>query len=151
MDKWKMAARETRNLLGFAVGTVSLLVVQRTKEARYAGESPDQYVPGEVLVKFKETTATKARAQSIGRQLSQELEELDRAGLVRIKLKDGQGLAEALSAYQGDPEVEYVQPNYIYKLQALPNDPLFGQMWGLKNAGQAVMRNPGQPDTPVST
>jgi uncharacterized repeat protein (TIGR01451 family) len=48
--------------------------------------------------------------------------------------KNTEALANAL---QHNPKVVYVEPNYIVQATATPNDPLFGQLWALKNTGQS--------------
>src|SRR5262249_25596784 len=40
-------------------------------------------------------------------------------------------------------DVAYVEPNYIVHSFADPSDPLFPQLWGLKNTGQAVNNGAG--------
>ena len=44
--------------------------------------------------------------------------------------------AELLARLRANPDVEFVEPNYIIRLSALPNDPYFGNLWGLLNIGQ---------------
>ncbi len=39
--------------------------------------------------------------------------------------------------------VEYAEPDYIVHHCATPNDPSFGQLWGLNNTGQTVNGDPG--------
>ena len=41
-----------------------------------------------------------------------------------------------MALIERNPNVAYVQPNYIYSTQASPNDPSFSQLWGLHNTGQ---------------
>jgi thermitase len=41
--------------------------------------------------------------------------------------------------------VAYAEPNMLLRAQAIPNDPLFGQLWGLNNTGQTG----GTPDADV--
>ncbi|MCX5697979.1 MAG: S8 family serine peptidase, partial [Candidatus Omnitrophica bacterium] len=37
-----------------------------------------------------------------------------------------------IAAYQGDPNVEYAEPNYIGKAQLIPNDPRYKDQWSHK-------------------
>lgn len=106
------------------------------------------YMPGELLVKFKKTTplnvkkafvnkatmtnkstVTAFRALSSGKEL------------VKIKLKKGTSLQKEMDKLSKDSSIEYVQPNYIYKSFAIPDDPQFSKLWGLKNISQ-IITNP---------
>ena len=50
----------------------------------------------------------------------------------------------ALELYRRNPDVAYVEPNYIRYLNATtPNDPLFSRLWGLNNTGQSVSGTSG--------
>jgi subtilisin family serine protease len=44
-------------------------------------------------------------------------------------------LVKTLSRATG---VKYAEPNWIQRIQLTPNDPNFGQLWGLNNTGQTV-------------
>lgn len=46
--------------------------------------------------------------------------------------------------------VAYAEPNYIYRIDKLPNDPLFSKSWGLKNTGQNDVRGPGTSGVDVN-
>ena len=60
------------------------------------------------------------------------------------------GKAEAATKkLVNDPRVAYVEPNYVVKALALPNDPSFGQLWGLRNTGQVVQGVAGTPDADI--
>ena len=50
---------------------------------------------------------------------------------MRVKLSQGVTVAEAAAALEDDPDVLYAEPNYIRKLDVLPNDPNFSQLWAL--------------------
>jgi subtilisin family serine protease len=42
------------------------------------------------------------------------------------------------------PFVMYAEPDYVFRaIDTTPNDPNFGQLWGLKNTGQTVNGDPG--------
>jgi subtilisin family serine protease len=55
-----------------------------------------------------------------------------------VKVAAGQTVDDAIAAFQKNPSVEFAQPNYIYNVATVPNDPLYGQLWPFKNAGQTV-------------
>ena len=109
----------------------------------FAGTTPralgNQFSQDQILVKFKPKVAAAARtqmAQAYGAQTMQVLG--NQADLVLAKLTAGQTVAQAVSAYQSDPNVEYAQPNYIYHALTVPNDTQYGQLWAAKNTGQTV-------------
>jgi len=97
-----------------------------------------QYVPGEVLVKFKPSAVAQARAASVAGLGHAVLADLDQSGLVQVKLGAGQTMEAALDSYKNDPNVEYAQPNYIYRASVAPNDTQYGQLWAFKNTGQTI-------------
>jgi len=109
------------------------------------------YVPGQVLVKFRDGAGATARARALsavgGRTLRR-----SRAGVTQVALPSGRDVEAAVAALYGDADVEYAQPNYIYQISVVPNDPQYGQLWGLKNDGQPVggvslypLNNPPSP------
>ena len=59
-------------------------------------------------------------------------------GWAQVRVGAGQTMESALAAYRNDPNVEYVQPNYLYRATAAPNDTQYGQLWAFSNAGQTV-------------
>jgi Subtilisin-like serine proteases len=89
------------------------------------------YVEGELLVKFRSgVTVGSIRAKNVemGAQILENFADL---GWQRVKLPEGLNLKKAIAAYEQMPEVEAVQPNFYYHLQAVPNDTQFGSLWGM--------------------
>jgi subtilisin family serine protease len=103
-----------------------------------AGAAAPKYVPGEVLVKFKPEAIAQERTASVAARGHTVLAHLEQPGWTHVRLGAGQAVTEALLAYQNDPDVEYVQPNYIYRATAVPSDPEYGQLWAFKNTGQTI-------------
>lgn len=131
---------------------VSLLfcsVLLITKSPAYAAAyrstaSESEYAPGEIIVKFKPNVGLTARAQTAqtyGAQAMQSFSHTPDWGVA--KLPTGQTVTQALSLYANDPNVEYAQPNYIYHVMKVPNDPAYGQLWAAKNTGQPVQTPQG--------
>jgi subtilisin family serine protease len=58
-------------------------------------------------------------------------------GLALVEIPATQGVNEALEAINQSQQVLYAEPNYVRHLQATPNDPRFGDLWGLYNIGQS--------------
>ena len=69
-------------------------------------------------------------------------------GLELVKLPPGLSVKEAVKLYQQHPDVLYAEPNYIVKALVVPNDPSFGDLWGLHNIGQAGGTNDADTDAP---
>jgi subtilisin family serine protease len=91
------------------------------------------YADGELLVKFKNGTVS-AAAVSVNSQFgARVVEEFPDLGWQRVKLPAGLSVETAAARYANLPDVERVQPNYLYHLQATPNDPQFASegMYGL--------------------
>jgi subtilisin family serine protease len=108
------------------------------------------YVPGEVLVKFKPAISAQARTAAVAARGHSVFASLNQPGWEQVRIGTRQTMEAALAAYQNDPGVEYVQPNYIYDTANAPNDSQYGQLWAFKNAGQTVaggtyMPNIGTP------
>ncbi len=55
-----------------------------------------------------------------------------------VKVESGQTAGEAIEQLEADPAVLVAERDGYDVPQAVPNDPLFGQLWGLRNLGGAV-------------
>ena len=95
-----------------------------------------EFVPGEVLVKFKSTVN---EAQSLSTFANYGLERVDYFAEIGVhRCRTGtQAVDAAVSACAADPNVEFAEPNFIYKASVVPNDPRFGELWGLQNTADA--------------
>jgi uncharacterized repeat protein (TIGR01451 family) len=61
---------------------------------------------------------------------------------IRSRSKNVDALVKALSH---NPNIEYVEPNYVLRLVATPNDTRYAELWGLRNTGQTILGSPGFP------
>jgi subtilisin family serine protease len=112
------------------------------------------YKKGEVIVRFADTgpgapirkvipgpmtnRAVKNAISSMAVPGAAVHKEFDRIvpGLTLVKLPPRATVEEALAGFSRLADVLYVEPNYRYKLAAIPNDPLFYRQWGMHNTGQ---------------
>jgi subtilisin family serine protease len=98
-----------------------------------------------LIVRFRDGTGAPARAATHNAVGSTPVHtfHLIPADVVRIPAGGDRDATAALYAGRGD--VAYVQPNYIYTVGAIPNDPKFKQQWSLHNTGQ----NGGTPGADI--
>ena len=66
-------------------------------------------------------------------------------GLTLIKLPEGIAVLDAVVRFNQSPHILYAQPNYKVRALVIPNDPRFGEQWGLNNTGQTG----GLPDADI--
>jgi len=122
-------------LVGAALALYAQLAAAPIAPPTLAGAAASQYVPGEVLVKFKPTASTQVRMAAMVARGHTVVASLNQPGWAQVKVGAGQTMETALTAYRNDPNVEYAQPNYIYHATAVPNDTLYVQLWAFTNIG----------------
>lgn len=91
----------------------------------------------EVLVKLRSPLAGAQAAQLATGFDAESVEPVGRAGVFRMRSRSLRASA-LVAALSRRPDVLYAEPNFVVHTFAEPNDPLFPQLWGLKNVGQAV-------------
>ena len=108
-----------------------------------ASASAADYVPGQLIVKYNSGVAPSKRAsleKSVG---SGKLVNSVRGG-ARVIAVSG-SVTRAAAALNRSASVAYAEPNYILHAFAVPNDPRFGELYGLNNTGQTG----GTPDADI--
>lgn len=70
------------------------------------------------------------------------------SGLQLVRVAPNE-LSAALRTYRDHPEVRYAEPDYTIYATEIPNDPDFGELWGLHNVGQTVNGDPGTPGADI--
>lgn len=141
----RTGARRDRRLSRL-VGALSLaLLPMPALPAVYS--SGDRHVADELVVGYHSAMAAqqaKSTRDGLGLRVRHALD----GGRVQVlRLPSITGVAAMSALLAADPAVAYVEPNFIRRrLAAMPNDPLFGQLWGLRSTGQANFAVP--PDDP---
>src|SRR5262245_14733806 len=94
-----------------------------------------EIVPGQVIVRFEPGTTTAARRDAVQDQGATVEQTLALPRTELVELPEGTSVAEAIAAFEADPDVAYAEPNYVYEIAAtIPNDTSFAQLWGLNQA-----------------
>lgn len=120
-------------LLGLLTITSTLAIA--AKDKKQEAES----VPGEYIVKLKSGAVRaqytkEALALNLKSYVKNQIEDLDLVVIKRPVFETKNAVIENLA---NNPMVEYVEPNFIYRINKTPNDPMLGQLWGLQNLGAA--------------
>ena len=112
-------------------------------DARAAGQSLGGAVTaphrdGHLLVRFRDGTASRSRSAAHDRTGATVLASFASvAGLDHVRLPAGMDVVDALRRYSADPAVAYAEPDYTIRIDSIPDDPAFGQLWSLHNVGDS--------------
>ncbi len=101
----------------------------------------------EVLVKFRATTP-QSLAQALFAQDIDRVEGVGGTGVLLLHSRS-KGAGDLVRGFSAHPDAEYAEPNYILHAVVLPNDPSFGQLWGLQNTGQSILGQTGTPGADI--
>jgi subtilisin family serine protease len=138
-------------LVAIALPNVSRAKLQSSSalvaQSSQAQKSNGNFVPGEVIVRFRETSAAGKGEASIanlqsenGEQFAINIEPLNHAADVeglRLARVAPENTMRAVEALRARPDVLYAEPNYRRYKEAVPNDPSYSLLYALKNAGQS--------------
>jgi subtilisin family serine protease/chitodextrinase len=130
------------SLLLFATFLATAQTAKHPKKREIEFFKGQKVVAGEVLVKFRQSATAQDVAQAKRNVDSDFDKKVGETGvrLLRSRSKDTATLIRELSARN---DVQYVEPNYLINVAALPNDPSFSGLWGLQNTGQAIGSSTG--------
>ncbi len=122
-----------KSVVKFVSGLSCLLFVLLAANFVLAQKSSVKtYVEGELLIKYKNGTASAAAFEMNSQIGANVVEEFPEIGWQRVKMPANLSFDKALSLYKSSAEVEYVQPNYYYHLLNTPNDSQFGTLYGMQ-------------------
>ncbi|HEX6851651.1 MAG TPA: choice-of-anchor D domain-containing protein [Candidatus Polarisedimenticolaceae bacterium] len=92
-------------------------------------------IPGELLVRFR-ADADPAVEQRLRARFAPRTASRFRAGGEHWILPQGISSTQAIAELRSSGLVVYAEPNYLLSAQRTPDDPHYGQLWGLNNTGQ---------------
>lgn len=126
-----------------------------------ANATEHEAVPGEYIVKFKnEVSVHEADTKSLSGLLGSHIKStIPSFNIVVIQRGAVETTKSVLKSIASNPNVEYVEPNFIYRANRTANDPMLGQLWGLSNpanngidvdAVRAWAMETGNPDMVVA-
>ncbi len=123
--------RRRRHFLApLALSLVALLVSSSglrgaPAQAASAPQAVDPlFVPGQLLVQFRATTAKSDHARLAREEGAELMREVAPTGLVKLRLRAGDTIKEAAARFRKRPDVEYAIPNLRARAFFTPNDSL---------------------------
>jgi serine protease len=120
-----------------------LLSLEQLEALRQAWNNRLSYIPGEVLVRFRDEVTTAGRLRATrelpGRIDSSRTRSVGDALL--LKSVDEPNAFRLASTLRSQPEVLWAQPNHFRRLKWIPNDPGYARQWNLE-----LMRMPAAWD-----
>jgi subtilisin family serine protease len=114
-----------------------------------ADQASARFVPHEVIVRFRDGARAGVRAAALSRSGARVSISLGERGVRLVRLRRGQSVRAAVARLERSAQVLSAQPNYRYRLATVPNDPRFGELWGLSNTGQTVQGAAGAADADI--
>jgi len=95
-------------------------------------------VADQIIVRFADEAAAAASTQTVSALGGSVISQLGIINGAVVQLDEGSDIAEAVARFSAHPAVMYAEPDYIvHTLQTVPDDPRFGELWGLHNTGQS--------------
>lgn len=115
---------------------ICMMLVIAVVPALAEPSNQDNYVPGEIIVKFKGGIDSTEEFQILSGYGLSLLSTNTQAGFHRLKLSPGQSVQETIERVQKNPFVEYAEPNYIARVCLTPNDPYYSYQWHMQGLSQ---------------
>ena len=116
--------------------------------AAFAQDPYHPHVPGQVLVRFAPGTADNERErarQAVSAEHVKALNLVNGLEVIQTRLD----VPQAIDALSNNPNVLYVEPDYLLYPVDFPNDTHFALQWGLHNTGQDILGTRGDTDTDI--
>jgi len=99
------------------------------KEGPPLATGTEEYVPDQIIVKFKDSILRASTEQLNRTMRTEEIYTSAHAGFKVLKLPKDKTVAEMVEAYSELPDVEYAEPNYIDHITWSPDDPGYSLQW----------------------
>ncbi len=118
------------------IGRAALATMGALFVATSAFAAEPEAVPGEFIVKLKSPISSQS-LQVLSNELGSYIKDsIPNQNIVVIKRPVFEIQSMVMKSLAENPNVEIIEPNFIYRINKVPNDPFLGKLWGIKNDGQ---------------
>jgi subtilisin family serine protease len=125
--------------LGPRANTQSRRLIQRTPMVRYR--------TNQILVKFKPHISLFSIDSAIQSYQTSKIRQIPLLNVYQLQIPENMTIDEMIYTLGKNPDIEYVEPNYIFRITEEPNDFYFEYQYGLLNRGNRIapIDVPGAP------
>jgi subtilisin family serine protease len=109
-----------------------------------------EVVPGEVVVGFHTSDALDARAASAAQGVGLVLGRQPRLRAARLRIRNGASVRNVIENLRRRSDVAYVEPVYILRASATPNDSAYASQWALTKTQTDRSWDVWQPQSKVT-
>lgn len=124
--------------LGFVAAIFAAPLAPEVQAQRLPGagalDLTREHVPGSLIVKFRDGASAAERTDAHRRAAAIRLRAFRLAPIDVVQVSGGADLETVAARYRALRQVEYVEPNYLYRATVEPNDPNFSRQWGFESA-----------------
>ena len=114
-----------------------------------APASPNDRIPGQVLVKFKPDTSQNTIYNELKRHGAKVTDQVAAIGVLVLSVPQN-AQDRIITALSKNPNVEFAEADYLAFATAAPNDTYFTNQWGLENTGQTIKGQVGTADADIN-
>ncbi|MFH1053217.1 MAG: S8 family serine peptidase [Candidatus Woesearchaeota archaeon] len=134
-----------KEVIAMLILTIILLFLTNTTYADISNNleiSKNYYVPGEVIVKYKDNVIGNGNEILVYDELliydyiekPVGSEEIGKGvQTFNYKFDEDVDVLEIINEYESMPEVEYAEPNYLFEIHLVPNDPSYSSQYSMPN------------------
>lgn len=94
------------------------------------GAEGQDFASDQILIHFKAGVGGEVKHKIHAKHGGQVVEEIGRINVQVVRVPAGKVL-EKIKAYKREGAVDFAEPDYAVEAVSIPNDPYFGQQWGL--------------------
>jgi subtilisin family serine protease len=143
-------------LIGTAIPTIGM--INEYQSTYYDDFGDNEYVPGEFIIKFKEQPISILSLNNLNEKyhvystekVFKNAKDTIIEYIYKFKVPIDTDILSIINDYLILDNVVYAEPNYIYHLCSIPNDPGFVNQWALHNTGQSIpYAGEGTPDCDI--
>jgi len=136
MRKKRLKEGTIRMKKNFSKKIIVSSAIMLTAASLNAAGAPES-IPGEYVVKLKSNMITTFNKTSLSTKLNSYVKStIPGQNIVVVKKASFENVDSAIKSLNQNSMVEYAEPNYIYRINKVPNDLMYGQLWGMQNLGQ---------------